>query len=61
MPVIPALRRLEQEECGEFKVTQAYILRPCLKNTKARVGKIAERIKVLATQAWKPESPGSTQ
>jgi hypothetical protein len=56
MPVIPALRRLEQEECREFKVTQAYILRPCLKNTKARVSKIAERVKVLATQVWEPES-----
>jgi hypothetical protein len=30
MPVIPALRRLRQEDC-KFKVSLAYIVRPCLK------------------------------
>jgi hypothetical protein len=30
MPIIPALRRLIQEDC-KFKVSLSYIVRPCLK------------------------------
>jgi hypothetical protein len=33
MPVIPALRRLRQEEC-EFQVSLGYMVRPCLKEKK---------------------------
>lgn len=50
MPIIPALRRLEQEDHTEFKAALGYIRRLCLRNTKARVAKI--------TQAWNPEPPG---
>jgi hypothetical protein len=34
--VIPALRRLRQENC-EFKSSLGYIARPCLKKPKTRV------------------------
>jgi hypothetical protein len=33
MPIIPAHRRLRQED-HEFKVSLDYIVRPCLKKTK---------------------------
>ena len=34
MPVIPALRRLRQEEFGNFMASMGYIERPCLKKYK---------------------------
>jgi hypothetical protein len=36
MPVIPALRRLKQEDC-EFKASLSYIVRLCLKKKKLEI------------------------
>lgn len=32
--IIPALGRLEQEDCQEFQASQGYNVRPCLKTSK---------------------------
>lgn len=32
MPIIPALKRLRQEDCHKFKVKLGYIVRPSFKN-----------------------------
>jgi hypothetical protein len=38
MPIIPALRRLKQED-GKFEASLGYIARPCLKNISEKVSK----------------------
>jgi hypothetical protein len=38
MPVIPALRRLRQED-NKFKVSLGYIVRPCEKEKERKKGK----------------------
>jgi hypothetical protein len=35
IPVIPALRRLKQEECG-FQASLDFIMKPCLKKIKKK-------------------------